>query len=814
MDKIVENICYYFDKNQLIIDQINGKSSLVATTLSDNEIKITQRKKVTSTNNNNNNNMSKATGIFGVYKLPYGNYVAVIKSSIPAPNYVGVSDVNTFNSKVDPLLLQMASNVHQIKELEFILVPSSANNHNLTIQMRQQEEILLLQDAFSRHNFYYYKIGARKGSAYYDVTKSLQANMLNIYNETSNSDWKGCDERFFWNFNAVHDIINIKNVNSEWIVPVTNAWISSGALTFDTGSKNGKESFVLSLVSRRSRLRQGPRYIKRGSDKVGDVANFVETEQILVHSTSGKVASFLQIRGSIPLFWGQPEVWKLKPSIIVERDLTSHATALKTHLLNIVKSYRPASIYMINLIDKVGTQGELGKWLHAAFDRLQRGDIESFQTYHDVIDQKSAKLLQNIANINSKIDCIPMKIDRIPGISDRSAVTAVDYYCPLNNAETRFGGSSINSINNIKLIWFDYHKKCKKSNIDSLKEIHTVMNGKMHSKSIDNDGHGSDYFSFNDKDLLTLQNNIIRTNCIDCLDRTNVVQSTVARWALIKQLKSCNSRLFDKLSPDSLSLNIDTTGVICSAESVFRRIWGDNGDNLSLLYAGTYALKRDVTRQGMRTNKGAFDDGVNSAVRYFINNYKDAQRQKGIDLIIGTNRNRSCHIDHADTQNTHENMSIVKKKGNGKGKRSSSKTIDINYPINITFTPVSANYTRNGSNSDTSYADDFAAQIDNLFSEMRQVIDAGKFEKSVARKKLKKKRVLPKSQRISTDRSSATSRERATVTETESPLKFLINNFNSFNEFLNNMGANANTLAKFIIIIILLMVTKSKILVK
>jgi hypothetical protein len=32
------------------------------------------------------------------------------------------------------------------------------------------------------------------------------------------------------------------------------------------------------------------------------------------------------------------------------------------------------------------------------------------------------------------------------------------------------------------------------------------------------------------------------------------------------------------------------------------------------------ALKRDVTRLGKRTKQGAFDDGVNSALRYFINN--------------------------------------------------------------------------------------------------------------------------------------------------------------------------------------------------
>jgi hypothetical protein len=46
-------------------------------------------------------------------------------------------------------------------------------------------------------------------------------------------------------------------------------------------------------------------------------------------------------------------------------------------------------------------------------------------------------------------------------------------------------------------------------------------------------------------------------------------------------------------------------------------------------------LKRDVTRLGKRTKQGAFDDGVNSAMRYFINNYQDETRQKGIDILLG-----------------------------------------------------------------------------------------------------------------------------------------------------------------------------------
>jgi hypothetical protein len=35
-----------------------------------------------------------------------------------------------------------------------------------------------------------------------------------------------------------------------------------------------------------------------------------------------------------------------------------------------------------------------------------------------------------------------------------------------------------------------------------------------------------------------LQTGVIRTNCMDNLDRTNVVQSALAKWTLTHQLKS------------------------------------------------------------------------------------------------------------------------------------------------------------------------------------------------------------------------------------------------------------------------------------
>ncbi len=64
-------------------------------------------------------------------------------------------------------------------------------------------------------------------------------------------------------------------------------------------------------ISRRSRDRVGTRFFVRGCDDSGHVANFVETEQIIEHA--GAVASFVQTRGSMPMFWQQYPDIKYKP---------------------------------------------------------------------------------------------------------------------------------------------------------------------------------------------------------------------------------------------------------------------------------------------------------------------------------------------------------------------------------------------------------------------------------------------------------------------------------------------------------------------
>ena len=77
---------------------------------------------------------------------------------------------------------------------------------------------------------------------------------------------------------------------------------------------------------------------------------------------------------------------------------------------------------------------------------------------------------------------------------------------------------------------------------------------------------------------ILLQKGVFRVNCMDCLDRTNVVQTALGKAVMEMQ--------FSKLGlipPDgTLPTNIRQT---------FQLLWANNGDIISKQYAGTNALK-------------------------------------------------------------------------------------------------------------------------------------------------------------------------------------------------------------------------------
>ncbi len=644
-------------------------------------------------------NVLECDGLFGVYQLPSGYYLALITKSSKVGSDSAFPTMDSDVREVDGLSLVHIPCRTQNRAPNGNSVGSYANAEQVGKEVKVATEMLL--NTVGRHSFYFVS-SASGASLGYDITRNMQAQaeiveIKDLGKKRAGSgkpakiSWDQCDERFFWNLHAVSSLAEA-GLDS-FIIPVTNAWTSSCELPMEEMVDGS--TLKLGLISRRSRHRQGQRYIKRGSDEAGDVANFVETEQILsLPQRSDSLAkksrvaseavdetaylSLVQVRGSIPIYWTQPETWRLKPEIVPVRNLLLHARALKTHLVDLFLNYfsgasasgargeeevEEPALFFVNLIDKSGMQGRLGKWLLAAFERVQRGGVDcisrapaSGSATSSAAQDQASRDSNARAQLLSHFDELPLRVERETGLRERRYVTVKDYSCAVraidmaavdgmappapDDKRSKRTAAALTT----RFVWFDYHKKCSKGAVHNLAQLFKPLQSAVSLSSGSrggnrSDGGGSYAVLTADRRLLSPQRKLVRTNCVDCLDRTNVVQTAVARWVLRAQLASIGlplqrqrrAREREEEEEDDVPMSLPRK----SMENSFRQLWGNNGDAMSLLYAGTPALKRDVTRTGKRTNQGVFDDGMNSAMRYYINNYKDEQTQKALDFTLG-----------------------------------------------------------------------------------------------------------------------------------------------------------------------------------
>jgi hypothetical protein len=138
------------------------------------------------------------------------------------------------------------------------------------------------------------------------------------------------------------------------------------------GTDGTSTELLLTLISRRSVRRAGLRYLRRGVDDDGNTANLVETEQILSHTSwdlSKKTYSFVQIRGSIPLYFTQSP-YSFKPVPIIQHSPSTNQAALKKHFAGLVGRY--GNVQVVSLVEKGGNEAQVGREYEKNIDIMNR----------------------------------------------------------------------------------------------------------------------------------------------------------------------------------------------------------------------------------------------------------------------------------------------------------------------------------------------------------------------------------------------------------------------------------------------------------
>ncbi|KAM3211569.1 hypothetical protein ACQJBY_064987 [Aegilops geniculata] len=479
--------------------------------------------------------------------------------------------------------------IYCIDESQMITIPHSSVQTDVATSKNELRYKKLLASVDLTKDFFY--------SYTYPIMQSLQQNVTSAgMKETP------YENLFVWN-TFLTEPIRSRCHNALWSVALVHGHFKQVKL-----SVFGRELNVI-LISRRSRHFAGTRYLKRGVNDHGKVANDVETEQIVFEeeagSWKGRMSAIVQMRGSIPLFWSQ-EAGRLspKPDIFVQRyDPTYEAT--KLHFEDLAQRYGQPIIILnlIKTVEKRPREMMLRREFFNAVGYLNQNVPEERKLrfihwdFHKFAKSKSANVLGVLGGVASEaLDLTGFYYSGKPKVQKRRSIQ-LSRTSTARDVEIRASSGDLPRLS---------------SNADALGSIASQDMRKEDSK---HEPLG---------DAPCYQTGVLRTNCIDCLDRTNVAQYAYGLAALGRQLHAMGLTDVSKIHPDS------------SIASALMEMYQSMGDALAHQYGGSAAHNTVFPeRQGKWKATTQSREFLKSIKRYYSNAYTDGEKQDAINLFLG-----------------------------------------------------------------------------------------------------------------------------------------------------------------------------------
>ena len=489
---------------------------------------------------------------------------AIIYKSIFSQAILGIININNLY-----FVLHVASSkvvgkikneiICRIEEVDFVPM------QNVELLSDEEKKLNQLKEGIAKllKLGFYFSFGFNLTNSQQNQTKIINTRKINIkINSNSSFEqklkyiYRTMNKKYFFNYNLYKRFINPETKKPyeytyPFIIPIICGYVGM----YDYVINNTQIQFI--LITRRSQNYAGTRYNTRGIDDNGNVANYCESEQILI--TGDNLYSFCQLRGSAPVFFEQ-----LGITAYTDITRTKHFSkeAFSKHLEEINEDF--PLVYFLNLLNQTKS--------------VEAPIIFEFE--------KQIKLR-------------------------------------MNN-------------NDIRYKYFDMQNECPKDNYSNIDILMKYISSITEIFS---------FFALNLKTYMIYseQKGTIRTNCLDCLDRTNIIQMR-ASWIILENIfKKMNldeqntQKIFNK--KESFFSQDDN-----KLKEKFKDIWAENGDEISIQYAGTPSTITTVAKTGGHSWLGLIQHRIATVTRLYQGNFEDDFKQECIDVLLQKGISKEEHI--------------------------------------------------------------------------------------------------------------------------------------------------------------------------
>ena len=370
-------------------------------------------------------------------------------------------------------------------------------------------------------------------------------------------------------------------------------------------------TLLLTLIARVSKASAGVRYLRRGINSDGKVANHVEVEQIVSDEsawndafTDGALSSFVQLRGSVPLRWYHPptasRILPKPPIVIGPPDAEWSATCL--HFQELLREYGGPILAhdLLKRKEHHAQESTLGDAYRVAAQALSAAVVRAAATDNCEQHQRQTRRRKETASASDASTVSPL---RSSDVLQYESTDLRDLGSLAWNAMTAIAERHFDQVH-----CFVCHRRQRAPHAvpsDSADLLApSCANGPSSTR---------DYAV-----AVQLQCGVVRSNCLDCIDRTNLGQLFHGLHALGEQLAGLG------LLHHAADLRESP-----AVTELLLEMYLAMGDALATQYGGSAQVGAGVL------HRGAGWDQLMGVKRLYNNVMGDRDKQEAIKLLLG-----------------------------------------------------------------------------------------------------------------------------------------------------------------------------------